>query len=678
MFWRKKDKTTPATSSAPDAKISVDAVPAPFPPRNDKDRAALLQFIENAPVAHGPWQGFKQLFKAIEAQPEAEPELLAAMLARVDAFPTGLPVMQGQIRHEIPSGGPRANWNAAEKRLSVRDADGQEGSLTFSGYGAMAQFGTWAIMVTGDYNNTRLHLVDIANATQPTIALNQELKNVNAWNALAYAARRGDYLLVCFNLSNPHSNVQLVTYDVSEKTPREVSSLRLGQAYEFKAVLDGERLFFFGGNWNRTELKAVDLRDLAKPKIGSSVGVGNIGWGSSLLAANNGLAYVVSSGRSKSLKVIDGRDPSKLRETNSISVKGLTGVTSHEGRVYVRVDPRELKGETEKSRFRVIDDSNPDKPKLLGAPPTSKTIGYIKRRARRLLWKVAAQNPALFVDLSSRLIEANGAALNYEERWLSVDAILGAGGRFAQRRHGRAGYELKQRRFVFKRREERFPSVWNAHPDAARRLWQSETLPLEAREMALKILRDTKQEIPANPEHFAEFLSSSSPLLQSYATRAVWQHIESGGVPGGKVAALALLAAPANLREKIENWAIKTKWNKTERRAFGVQLQRGVAAARPDGKDASWRRRNYAARLLAGVWNEFLDQSALLENLIFWLNLNDENLKVRVLEVLRKAGNASGDELAANLRTLSRQLPKIEESQREPLLEAFLSGAAQP
>ncbi|HEY0072817.1 MAG TPA: hypothetical protein VGB77_01860 [Abditibacteriaceae bacterium] len=687
MFWRKSGKSSSASpasaSSAADTKISFDVVPAPFPPKNDNDRAALLQFIAEAPIAHGPWQGFKQLFKTIEAhsiaQPQAEPELLAAMLSRIDGLPLGLPVMRGQIGHDVLPGAPRATWDAAERRLTVRDASGQEGSLTFNGHGSMVQLGTWAVLVAGDYNNGRLHLVDVSDATQPTVALNQELKNVYAWNAVAFAARRGDHLFVCFRLSNPYNNIRLVIFDVSEKTPREIGSLRLGEAYQFQAALDGERLFFLGGGWNTTQVKVVDLREPARPKLGGSVNVGNVGWGNSLLTASNGLAYVAVAGRNPSVKIVDGRDPDKLSEKPKISVTGLTGVASHNGRIYVRIDPRELKDPKEKeerSRFRVIDDSNGDKPKLLGAPPSTRTLGYMKRRARRLLWKLAEKNPALYVDLVSRLIAANGPELNYAERWLSVDALLGAGRRWEQRRHGRAGYELKNPRFVWRKREERFAPVWDAHLAAAQRLWQSESVPLEAREMALKIMHASGQEIPViDIKRLVEFLLSSSPLLQSYASRAAWQHIQSGGNLDGKTAALALLAAPAKLRAQFEDWAEKTKWSKEERRAFGLQLQCAVGASRPDGKDVPWRRRDYAARLLAGAWNEFLDQNALLENLPFWLRLNDEKLMARVLEVLRSAGKATGEELAAHLRTLSRHLAKIEESQRETLLEAFLSGA---
>ncbi len=681
MFWRRKDKSTPdasANSPASDAKISFDAVPASFPPQSEKDRELLLQFIRNAPMAHGPWQGFKQLFKAIENAPQDEPELLTAMLARLDALPLGLPQMQGRNWQQIPPHGPRASWNAGERRLTVRGSDGEEGSLTFTGYGSMAQLGTWAIVTGGDYNKCHLYFVDISDAAQPTIAFDKEIKNVSSYNALAFAARHGDYLLVCFNLSNPYSNVQLSVYDVSSKTPREVSSTRLGNAYSFQAAFDGDRLFFIGGTWNQNELKVVDLStSLDKPKISGGLKIGNMGWGNSLLAANKGLAYVVTSGRGNNLRIADGRSAAALREIASLKVEGLTSVSTHEERVYVRVDPKQVKDNSEKSRFRMIDDSNPDKPKLLGVPPSSRTVGYMKRRARRLLWELAVQNPALYLNVATQLIETNGASLNFQDRWLSVDAVMGKSKRYGQRRHGRAGYELKSKQFLFKRREERFAEVWNSHLDAVQRLWQSEKTPVEAREMALRILRANGQELPAaNVENLAQFFNSSSPLLQSYAARAAWQQIENGGALGGKIAALALLAAPGTIRVSFENWAEETKWNKEERRAFGVQLQRAVGEKRPDGRDLPWRRRDYAARLLAGAWSEFLDQNALLENLPFWVRLGDEKIMARVLEVLKQAGQAKGDGLVTNLRTLSRHLAKIEESQREKLLEAFLSGSA--
>lgn len=675
MFWRRKDKSTPQTSET--TSVSFDAVPASFPPKTEKDRAALLQFIQHAPIAHGPWQGFKQLFKAIEAQPAAETELLAAMLLRIDDLPMGLPVMGNSWSNDVPEGGPRASWNAGERRLTVRDKDGQEGSLTFGGYGTMAQVGTLALVTGGDYNKAQLNIVNIADATQPTVQLKQELKNIYSYNALAYAARRGDYLFICFNLSNPYNNVQLTVYDVSSNVPVEVSSIRLGQAYNFQAALDGEHLFFIGGDWNRNQLKFVDVSNVHKLKISDGVDLGNLGWGNGYLTAKDGLAYVAIVSRTRGIKVIDGRNASQLREMTTLKVPGLTSVLAHEGRVYARVDPSQIKDNTEKSRFRLIDASNPDKPKLLGAPPSSRTVGYMKRRARRLLWKLATKNANLYVNLATRLIQANVAELNYADSWLSVDAILGQSGRFQQRRHGRAGYAKQGQKFVFKSREERFASLWDAHLDMAHRLWRSHSAPIEAREMALKILRANGQEIPSlDVDELTNFLSAPSPILQSYATRLAAQQIENGGTLNGKTAALALLDAPANLRSKLENWAANFKWSKEERRAFGLQLQRAVAENRSDGKDAPWRRRNYAARLLAGAWNEFLDQNALLENLPFWVRLGDDQIMARVRAVLREAGKTKGAELAAHLSTIARQIAKIDEAQREDLLQEFLKSAS--
>ena len=639
MFWRRP-------APAPDAKSVKPSSAANFPPRDAAERAALLQVIRETPVAHGPWQGFKKLFKDIEAQPQADTALLAAMLQRVDELPMRLPKMRGDVWDEVPVGAPRARWNGIEHRLVVRDASGQEGSLPFTGYGQVVQMGTLATIVTGDYDKAQLSFVDVSDATQPALVAGQKLENINSWNSIAFAARRDNFLIFCFRLSNPYNNFRLMIFDVSHPSaPRLTSSLMLGLAYTFQAAFDGTRLVFFGGNWSRTQLKVVDLSDVSQPKLGGNVNLGSLGWGNSLLAASNGFAYVVMPGSNASLKIIDVRAAAKPHETGNLPLKNITGVTVEDGRVYARVDAR-LRGEgDEKGRFRVVNDSNPAQPRLLGAPPTSRTIGYLKRRARRLLWKLAQENPALYVDLAAQLIAANGA-LDYDTRWLSVDAVLGGGGRFTQRRHGRAGYELKQPRFVFKRREERFASAWDAHPDAARRLWQSENAPIEAREMALKILRANGQEIPApEPNRLEDLLRSNSPLLQGYAVRALWQQIQNGGALNGGTAALALLAAPGKLREAFEKWTQNARWDKNARQAFGAQLQRAVAQTRPDGKNVSWRRRNFAAKLLAGAWSEFLDQNSLIENLAFWLGIGDAALDARVQELLRKAGATGGEEL---------------------------------
>lgn len=679
MFWRKSAPAPDAKSSSGSSSSATPAkAPENFPPRNETERAALLQFIAEAPIAHGPWQKWKQTFKAIEAQPQADTAALSAMLSRVDALPLGLPRLRGNVWNEVPPGAPVARWDAAQRGIVTRDALGNEGSMAFSGYGQMVQLGTIVVAVAGDYNDAHLHFVDVSDAAQPLLLSAHKMDRMSPYNAFAFAARKDDYLILCLRVSTPYNNVRLVVFDVSQPTtPRLVGSLVLGVAYNFQAAFDGTRLFFIGGDWNRTQIKVVDLSTITKPKLGGGVEARDTGWGSNLLAAHDGFVYRANTSGRSSLRIIDGRDADKPREVSHLQIEALTGVTVKEGRVYVRVDPRGRKNDTEKSRFRLVDISNPAKPQLLGAPPSSRTIGYIKRRARRLLWKLAQQNAALYVDLARRLIEANGTVLNYEERWLSVDAILGTGQRFQQRRHGRAGYQLKQPRFVLKRREERFPEVWDAHPDAARKLWQSEFAPVEAREMALKILRANKQDVPA-PEttRLEEFLRGTSALLQSYAVRALWQYAQVGGTLGGKTAAVLLLAAPGQLRAAIETWAGNAKWNKEERRAFGTQLRIAVNATRPDGKDVPWRRRDYAAKLLADAWSEFLDENALLENLPFWLRLSDATLDARLLQVLRAAGAAQGNLLPGHLRTLTRQLPKIAEEQRERLLNAFLGGAS--
>lgn len=672
MFWRK-------SVPAPDTNAPQSAAaPVNFPPRDAAERAALVQFIREAPVAHGPWQQFKKLFKDIEAQPQADTALLAAMLSRADGLPMRLPVMRGDVWDEVPEGAPRARWDSGRRCLIVRDAAGQEGSLAFSGFGQAVQLGTLAVVVAGERNKAQISFVDVADATQPALLATRNLEKVNSWNALAFAARRDNLLIFCFRVSNPYNHFRLMVFDVSQPlAPRSVASLMIGQSYHFQAAFDGTRLFFLGGDWNRTQLKVVDLSDPSKPKLGSGVDAGSAGWRRNLVAANNGFAYVVFFGREMGLKIVDARNAAKPRAVGTLPIKNIMGVTIEGGRVYARVDAR-LRGEgEERGIFRVIDDTDPTQPKLLGAPPTSRTIGYLKRRARRLLWKLAEENPALYVDLTTRLIQA-GDALNYEDHWLSVDAIFGGGKRFAQRRHGRAGYVLNAPRFIFKRREERFPSAWDAHPDAAQRLWQSENVPVEAREMALKILRANKLEIPViAPRYLEELLRSASPVLQSYASRALWQHAQNGEALNGGAAALMLLAAPGNLRDEIERWTQNTKWSKDERRAFGAQLQRAVAQTRPDGQDVPWRRRSFAAKLLAGAWSEFLDQNAVMGNLAFWLNIGDAELEARVLEQLRKSGAVPGDQLAAQLGALARQLLRLDEAVRERFFDAFLQGATE-
>src|SRR4051812_5565095 len=57
----------------------------PYPPTDDEARARLLEFAGSVPLVFGPWRDLKGLYKQAEADANADPTLLGALIAQFDA-----------------------------------------------------------------------------------------------------------------------------------------------------------------------------------------------------------------------------------------------------------------------------------------------------------------------------------------------------------------------------------------------------------------------------------------------------------------------------------------------------------------------------------------------------------------------------------------------------------------
>ncbi|HEX8832921.1 MAG TPA: hypothetical protein VF719_01910, partial [Abditibacteriaceae bacterium] len=182
--------------------------------------------------------------------------------------------------------------------------------------------------------------------------------------------------------------------------------------------------------------------------------------------------------------------------------------------------------------------------------PSSATFGYMKRRTRRLLRRLSAENSALYIQVVVELLRACGdSQLDPRLQWSLMDVLLGASPRWGQSAHGRGGYVCKTG-FVRMRREECAQSVWDAHLDVARGLFGSDVVPAEANEMALKILRahgETNFVLATGQAQ--RFWKSQSPVLQSLAARHfrdAWQRGEA--VDGATWAGLVVASNAATRR----------------------------------------------------------------------------------------------------------------------------------
>ena len=63
-------------------------------PEPDTD---LLRFVKESPLAFGSWQGLKSLYKKLEADSDADPELLGALIARLDGASLSQRLVQARV-----------------------------------------------------------------------------------------------------------------------------------------------------------------------------------------------------------------------------------------------------------------------------------------------------------------------------------------------------------------------------------------------------------------------------------------------------------------------------------------------------------------------------------------------------------------------------------------------------
>jgi hypothetical protein len=247
--------------------------------------------------------------------------------------------------------------------------------------------------------------------------------------------------------------------------------------------------------------------------------------------------------------------------------------------------------------------------------PSAKTIGYMKRRARRYLKGLALRNPAQYVALASQLLKQPRTALDPTTHWITFDILYGHSGRYLQSGHGRGGYILRQKRPSLKIQDERAPEAWNGQQAVLFNLYRDANLPWQIQEWALKMLLRRKVQLPPLPiPTFWRFVHSSSPLL----VRAAVERVVALDKPltglNAEGVAQAYFLANGTERRQIAAKLVTIKqanWNKS----FATKLCQ-VVTNLPDGTKYS-RRRVDATSLLARQYYEIVQELGA----IYWLRL---------------------------------------------------------
>ncbi|MBD0258809.1 MAG: hypothetical protein ICV83_24080, partial [Cytophagales bacterium] len=160
--------------------------------------------------------------------------------------------------------------------------------------------------------------------------------------------------------------------------------------------------------------------------------------------------------------------------------------------------------------------------------PTAKTVGYMKRRARRFLKSLP--DPALYFEIASRvLLAAKGKQeIDFTHQWITADLLLGNSRRAWQQGHGRGPVVFNGLQFHRTRPEDRRPAVWDAHLPFVRQLL-SPDLPWVTQEFALKVLGRNGQPVPTFSEaQLTGFFAAPSLWLKRTACGQAYAAYRAG------------------------------------------------------------------------------------------------------------------------------------------------------
>ncbi len=320
-----------------------------------------------------------------------------------------------------------------------------------------------------------------------------------------------------------------------------------------------------------------------------------------------------------------------------------------------------------------VDISDPAFPHLATSAPKPATWQYMKRRVRRLLRELSANQPSRYWALLKALLHESAelqsdGSINPESQWALMWALYGNGTRWAQKGPGRGAYRLQANSLKWQRtrREEMHPEIWNAHLDEMRDLSLNETVPVQANLIALQVLAAANQEWPAlSSTQALRFLNSDVLWLKSLATRVIGKRWLAGERVSGALAAATILLANAPLRRQLQ-LSLENVLRGTDKKWCGEFMAQALETLKFNPKN---RRGRLAAHYLALHGRDTVSNDNLFAYLGLWLELSKQSANW-ALERVRQAG-AQGE--ASRLAAIAA----LPEGQCEQALAAFLERAGE-
>lgn len=574
------------------------------------------QFARETPLTYGTWGRFKRLYKTVEADAPADASLFGALAARIDAVSLishtpALPVEMGpDVRgvSSIAAVGRGVYCLVTDNRRQVKFAgyefDSENplrptlvGSTDAAGIFAILSHGPFVCLLSFGQDAGRLSLFDPDAGGGPRWRGVVEMGGPTQAAVSAYP-----YIYAAVQGRNVKSGLRVLDFSDPDQ-PQITGELEIQEAQQIAcdgplvAVTSGQTRFQWGQTPGVSSVSFIDAANPRRPRILSTLPfnpVSAVALRGSSVALRGPLAFVgvdrTSPQDFAGLQIVDISDPTQPRklgffatryyppqaitlhgdfayltlqygppqivnisnpdaptDAGQIQSNGVSALAVSEGIAYAGTPYRGLE---------LYNVQSPGKPSRIGMPPTGATLGYMKRRVRRVLRNFAKTNSDAYVSLAAAaLAEARSdsqATLDLTRQWVLADILYGGAGRLTQRRHGR-GPLVAANPAPPRRREERAPEAWDKHLDTASTLLLTPARPWFVHEAMAKIVLANDASLPPlSSESLAGFLASPSALLVHFAVPFAAAQLERGETVAPETAALAFVKASTKWRRMME------------------------------------------------------------------------------------------------------------------------------
>ena len=560
-----------------------------FPPADAATRAELIHWIRETPMVYGPWRTFKRLYKEAEAaylNGTREPEVLAALLARLDAQPlenagkSQNVAVAGNFGALCVHNGFAYLWASGRELQTYDLSQPVHPRLVATWTPALTDPLPSEVIVSGGFlwvrSNGRIWRLNLANPAAPS--LDDEFNTSTSGTAIADGRVIG------------LDGTTLRVREARDGELVEIGSCEFIQSYY---GLVGGSNFVAAMTYNyqsrgvRYEFQFADLSDSANPRM-----AGKLSTEYSASLQRSGQHWVsVADNR---LLIHDLSDLDNPREVGRLKVDGANRLSCDHNRAAVLCQT--WSNRTYEIKFRLVDLSNPKAPKSLGAsdlgafgyneitsvalvgellylatrgglrlfdisdpakaqeigkPPAPATFAYLKRRGRRLLRELSQTDAAAFTALASAFFQEISARpnLDFDNNWIAADLVAANHPNWYQASHGRGAYLTRRDAgaLVIGRRVERAPAAWDAHPEALRELASSSvTAPVV--HLARQVDAATA---PLSAAQIESYVASDWPNLRVIGARAAVAADAKSLSPRAVAGALCVLSA-SKRRELLE------------------------------------------------------------------------------------------------------------------------------